>query len=82
MESENLNNMLEKFEDNLSIISCDIDKITTLSKLLNKILSDNTDFEQKDSLNVSSLLVQELHVLNQRMRELESFVQEQNFSSK
>ena len=75
MESENLNNMLEKFEDNLSIISCDIDKITTLSKLLNKILSDNTDFEQKDSLNVSSLLVQELHVLNQRMRELESFVQ-------
>lgn len=82
MESENLNNMLEKFEDNLSIISCDIDKITTLSKLLNKILSDNTDFEQKDSLNVCSLLVQELHVLNQRMRELESFVQEQNFSSK
>ena len=82
MESENLNNMLEKFEDNLSNISCDIDKITTLSKLLNKILSDNTDFEQKDSLNVSSLLVQELHVLNQRMRELESFVQEQNFSSK
>lgn len=54
MESENLNNMLEKFEDNLSIISCDIDKITTLSKLLNKILSDNTDFEQKDSLNVCS----------------------------
>ncbi|MFR1671377.1 MAG: hypothetical protein ACLSWI_00345 [Candidatus Gastranaerophilaceae bacterium] len=82
MESENLNNMLEKFEDNLSIISCDIDKITTLSKLLNKILSDNTDFEQKDSLNVCSLLVQELHVLNQRMRELESFVQEQNFSCK
>lgn len=82
MESENLNNMLEKFEDNLSIISCDIDKITTLSKLLNKILSDNTDFEQKDSLNVCSLLVQELHVLNQRMRELENFVQEQNFSCK
>lgn len=74
--------IFDKLDDNLSVISCDIDKITTLSKILNQILSDNTDFEQKDCLNVSSLLVQELHVLNRKMRELENFVQTQKFSDK
>lgn len=46
----------EDFENNLSEALCNIDKIETLTKLLQQTLTEKSDFEEKDCLNISSIL--------------------------
>lgn len=46
----------EDFENNLSEALCNIDKIETLTKLLQQTLTEKSDFEEKDCLNICSIL--------------------------
>ena len=52
----------EDFENNLSEALCNIDKIETLAKLLQQTLTEKSDFEEKDCLNMFNfILLREKH---------------------
>lgn len=43
--------------NNLSRALCGLDKIETLTKLLSQTITEKSDFQAKDSLNICSLLI-------------------------
>ena len=62
------------FLNDISIISCDIDKIETMIKVLQKTLVEDCDFELKDSQNLCSLLNDEVCILKQKVSKLENSI--------
>lgn len=65
-------NNFEKFENKLSVIQCQLDKIITITKVLNQTLIENCDYEIKDSQNLCSLLVQETISMKKKLSEFEN----------
>lgn len=65
-------NNFEKFENKLSVIQCQLDKIITITKVLNQTLIENCDYEIKDSQNLCSLLVQETISMKNKLSEFEN----------
>lgn len=61
----------EKAEENISVLCCKLDKIITLSKVLNQTLFENNDFKTADSQNLCSLLIQETEASKHMADELE-----------
>ena len=47
-------------EEELCIILCEFDKITTITKVLNQTLIENSDFEIRDTQNLCSILLEEI----------------------
>lgn len=65
-------NNFEKFENKLSVIQCQLDKIITITKVLNQTLIENCDYEIKDSQNLCLLLVQETISIKNKLSEFEN----------
>lgn len=82
MEVIEISTYLEKLEQDLSGVSCDIDKVRTLSKILQEMLFDNTVFKKQDSQNVCNLIVQELDKINTDITNLETSVTDKIISLK
>ena len=72
----------DTLEQNLSSVSCSLDKINTLSKILQEILFDNTTFKIQDAQNIALILSQELHKLNSDISYLEQSMQNKRYSLK
>ncbi len=62
----------ENIENEISIISCEIDKIDTIIKVLQNTLIENSDYKIKDSQNLCSLLKDKVNILKQRLNKIES----------
>lgn len=82
MEVFEISKYLDNLEQNLSCISCDVDKVRTLSKILQEMLFDNTVFKKQDSQNVCNLIVQELDKINTDITNLETSVSDKIISLK
>ena len=72
----------DTLEQNLSSVSCTLDKINTLSKILQEILFDNTTFKIQDAQNIALILSQELHKLNSDISYVEQSIQNKRYSLK
>ncbi len=72
----------DTLEQNLSSVSCSLDKINTLSKILREILFDNTTFKIQDAQNIALILSQELHKLNSDISYVEQSIQNKRYSLK
>lgn len=72
MTVQNSLDLLEKLENNISTVACDLDRINTLAKLMHQILDDNTDFKHKDCQNICSVLINQLENVNVKLTNLES----------
>ena len=72
----------DTLEQNLSSVSCSLDKINTLSKILQEILFDNTTFNIQDAQNIALILSQELHKLNNEISDIEESIQKKRYSLK
>ncbi len=72
----------DTLEQNLSSVSCSLDKINTLSKILQEILFDNTTFKIQDAQNIALILSQELHKLNSDISYVEQSIQNKRYSLK
>lgn len=64
--------LFEQLENHISNVACDLDKINTLAKLMHQMLCENTDFNNKDCLNVCSVLINQIGDINLKMTNLES----------
>lgn len=64
--------LFEELENNISSVSCDIDKINTLAKLMHQILGDDTDFKHKDCQNICSVLINQIEDVNSKLTNLET----------
>ncbi len=63
---------LEFLENELSVILCQIDKLETVAKVLNRTLIENLDYDIRDSQNLCSLLVQEIISAKNRLNDFEN----------
>ena len=52
--------IFETLEEELCNILCNFEKISTISKVLNQTLIENSDFEIRDSQNLCSILLEEI----------------------
>ncbi len=77
-----LNKYFEELEQNLSSVSCNLERIKTLSKILQEILFDNTTFKTQDAQNISQLLLQEITKIKEEITGIENSVQNKSFSLK
>lgn len=64
------------FENNLSEALCCLEKIETLTKLLQQTIVEQTDFNQKDSLNICSILKLYTNETKSKLNSVENSVSE------
>lgn len=64
------------FENNLSEALCCLEKIETLTKLLQQTIVEQTDFNQKDSLNICSILKFYTNETKSKLNSVENSVSE------
>ena len=64
------------FENNLSEALCCLEKIETLTKLLQQTIVEQTDFSQKDSLNICSVLKFYTNEAKTKLNSIENSVSE------
>lgn len=82
MEGLEISKYLDKIEQDINSVSCSLDKVRTLSKILQEMLFDNTTFKQQDTQNICLLLVQELDKINGDVINLETSVSDKRISLK
>ncbi len=51
----------ENLEEKLSLILCDFEKISTITKVLLQTLVENSDFDIRDTQNLCSILLEEVN---------------------
>ena len=67
MSQDNFENM----EEELCAISCDFDKISTITKVLIQTLVENSDFEIRDTQNLCSILLEEVKNTKNKLNNFE-----------
>lgn len=70
-EKEVMKKVIDKIEENLSLLCCELDKIVTLSKVLNQTLVEDSDFKLGDSQNLCALIIQEINSSKSMVTDLE-----------
>ena len=65
-------------ENSLSEALCCVDKIETLTRLLQQTIIEKTDFKEKDSLNICSILTYYHKNLKMLLKDIEFLPQRKN----
>ena len=63
--------VIENMEEELCAISCDFDKISTITKVLIQTLVENSDFEIRDTQNLCSILLKEVKNTKNKLNNFE-----------
>lgn len=76
------NTYLDKLEENINTVSCEIDKSKTLCSFLKEILLDNTTFKIQDAQNISSILSDQISKISMQLSDIENSIQNKRLSLK
>ncbi len=64
----------EALEEEFAAILCSFDRLETLTKVLKQTLTENYDFEKKDSHNLCSVLLEEIRFTKEKLNRFESYI--------